>query len=240
LCFIISIISEPVAPPRGKKKTTGNKLDGSPVVSGNQVRGQDHVTDHVISDKDHVTSGEDRVTFDKDHVTIEEDHEVTNKTSDKDLLTSDKDHVISDEDHVASNKDMAARLGHTLTDNTSHDKSPNHHGDVTDGGSNYDATKELDEILSKCDLVDGSHLSTSHSIGVTDTIETYPPQKISHEQPQESSNIHKKSNSLEVPLTSSASSVVNKSPSPGPMSDSVSVYCVCVCVCERVWLNINE
>jgi len=217
--------------------------DSSPVVSSNQMRGQDHVTSHVISDEDNVTSEEDHVTFDKDHVTAE-DHKIVDKdhtlTSDKNYVISDKneDHVAAEQDHVTSVKDhvdMAKRLDYTSTDNTaiSHDKkdkSPIHHGDVTDGGSNYDATKELDEILSKCDLVDGSHLSTDHSIGVTDTIKTRPPQKAVHEQPQQSSIVHKKSNSLEVPLASTAG---NKSSSPGAMSDSVRVCCVvCVFVCS--------
>ena len=224
----------------------------SPVVSNNQMSGQDHVTmdqDHVTKDQDHVTSGDDHVKdhvtsgedcvisdeyhmiSDKDHVILEKDHVTTRQ----DHVISGKDHVTTEQDHVISNKkhmtvEMATKLDHTSTNDTvaSHDtkdKAHDHHGDVidhTDGGSNYDATKELDEILSKCDLVDGSHLSTNHSIGMTDTKETRPPQQASHEQPQDNPKLNKKSNSLEVPSTSAG----NKSPSPGPMSDSVSVCSV--------------
>jgi len=193
------------------------------------MREQDHVTSHAISDKDNVTSKEDHVTFDKDHVTTE-DQKITDKdhtvTSDKNYVISDKneDHVAAEQDHMTSIKDhvdMAKRLDYSATPHDKKNKSPIHHGDVTDRGSNYDATKELDEILSKCDLVDGSHLSTGHSIEVT---ETRPPQKAVHEQPQQNSKVHKKSNSLDVPLASTAG---NKSPSPGTMSDSVRL-CVCV------------
>ena len=212
-------------------------------MGGGQVRGQDHVT----SDKDHVTTGEDQINSEVNHMTSDKDH----VTTVQDHVTAENDHVTAEKDHVTV-EDRETRL---LTDDT-HDSRNESHDDcdiinndvINDGGVSYDATKELDEILSKSDLVDGSFLPSDHSIGVMKTQlpqkasheqETHPPQEASHDQetqpPQKASHdeespdnskAHKKSDSLDVAGTPNS----NKSPS--PMSDSVSMCSVCVvCLC---------
>lgn len=107
--------------------------------------GQDDGQDHVITkdghDKDHM------VTSDKDHMINRLGHEQDNMMGKESVQKFEQrgDHVTPE---VSSNT-----MYYEVTSDTSL------HGNNNDGENSYDVHKELDEILSKSDLVDGAQLS---------------------------------------------------------------------------------
>ena len=157
--------SDPVPPPRAKKK---EKFDNSPVVPRNRHDvTSDRVTnsgqDHVRNEKDHmITKG-----YDEDHMLSEEDH-VTSKEHNQ-TTSNEKDQTKCDQSHTADHVMPDVSTNTVYFEATSRTSLHGNNNDVTDGGNNYDVQKELDEILSKSDLVDGTHLNLPTQVPSTHT-----------------------------------------------------------------------
>lgn len=271
---------DPVPPPRVKKK---EKIDNSPVVSSkhrdkrsDQVCdvGQDHTSgqDHMITNEDHMItkdhSEDHMITEDhiinahmitKDHVDSRSDH-MTNekqnhKTSSEDSLLSKTDHPLHKQTHAGDHVIPDASNSTMYFEAASHISLHGNGNDVTDGGNSYDVQKELDEILSKSELVDGTHLDlptqvTMTSTDATNTITTTTTAAAaggttntvvmgaSVADMDTSTSLTKSDHGQSSSSTNSKSDKLDL-PSNAPMSDSVKLcvsvcvhaYCVCVCVC---------
>lgn len=112
---------------------------------------KNHVGDHMISRQDYMTNEQ------QDHMTSG-DNVISEQSNLKFERTNRQDHAISAD---VSNITMY----YEATSHSSlHSNSKN---DVTDGDNTYDVQKELDEILSKSDLVDGTHLNLPTQLATT-------------------------------------------------------------------------
>ena len=194
------------------------------------ISGQDHVVTKDHHDKDHMISGQD-------HVRSEKQNQVTSKHSEKDQINCEKstEDCVMPEDHVmpdVSKNTMyfEAKSRTSLVGDSN---------DVTDGGNGYDVQKELDEILSNSDLIDGTHLNLPTQIMTTTTAATTAASTAAASTTttthavntssvdtstvvtETSTSLTKSDHTQSSPSTNSKSDAVA---SASPMSDSVSLF----------------
>ena len=98
---------------------------------------------------------------------ISEDHD---KDSKQDHVISRKQDQITSKDDNDEQSNTDDRVMPDVSTNTVYYETKSlaslhsNNDDVTDGGNGYDVQKELDEILSNSELVDGTHLNLSTQI----------------------------------------------------------------------------
>lgn len=194
------------------------------------VISKEHGKDHMISEQDHVITKDhdrDHMIGGQDHVRSEEQNQTTSKCE-NDQIECEK----STEDHVMPDVSKNTMYFEAKSRTSLHGNS----NDVNDGGNNYDVQKELDEILSNSDLVDGTHLNLPTQIVTTTAAATAPTTtttttNIPNTNSVDTSTVVMETNTslIKSDHTQSSPSTNSKSDNaafPSPMSDSVSLFSV--------------
>lgn len=145
-------------------------------MSSDQVcdAGQDYTSeqDHMITKDDHMTGGQDHeITkdHDKGHMSSEQDHMINEQQSSSEDMTGQKDDVKHQQTNMQDHVTPDVSHNTMYYEASSRISLPGNSNDVTDGGNTYDVQKELDEILSKSDLVDGTHLNLPTQVTTNNT-----------------------------------------------------------------------